>query len=473
MHYILTMPEVTAASLTPAQRDLFSRAKDASDKSNHDYVVNLMTNVLKEVPGFLEGRRLLRANEIVKQRKASSLSKSMASLKITPLSMKGKSALKKSPAEAMQIAEEILVLDPYSTAGNNLLAESAQAMELPELAVLAYETVRDGKPDDVANLKLLALAYVQTGQVDKAQATYQSVLKITPTDGEAIKGQKDASAMSASQQGRWDEGLDYRDSLKNVEESRQLEQSSKVVKSEDAVLEQITLLHAEFEQNNQNLNVAKKIAALYEQINRLEEALQWYGWCNHLANGGDALIEKKINDLTVKQQQIYIQSLEAHLAAATDPAQKAELQAQLDEALASKAGASLQTAKDRVAKYPNDLQLRFELGAALYEAGHYKEAVPELQQALRQPAVRHRAMNMLGKAFWKRNMLDFAQKQFSEAAGELIPMDALKKELIYNLAMILEESGKKDEALAELKKIYEVDYQYRDVAQRVEAAYAK
>jgi tetratricopeptide (TPR) repeat protein len=80
-------------------------------------------------------------------------------------------------------------------------------------------------------------------------------------------------------------------------------------------------------------------------------------------------------------------------------------------------------------------------------------------------------MNMLGKAFWKRNMKDFAQKQFAEAASELIPMDALKKELIYNLGCILEESGKKDEALAEFKKIYEVDYQYRDVAQRVESSY--
>ena len=42
---------------------------------------------------------------------------------------------------------------------------------------------------------------------------------------------------------------------------------------------------------------------------------------------------------------------------------------------------------------------------------------------------------------------------------------------IYSLGVILEEMGKKTEALEEFKKIYEVDSQFRDIAERVEAAY--
>jgi len=61
--------------------------------------------------------------------------------------------------------------------------------------------------------------------------------------------------------------------------------------------------------------------------------------------------------------------------------------------------------------------------------------------------------------------------RFQEADAELKQMDATKKEVLYEMALIFEKLEKKDEALAALKQIYEVDYGYRDVAERVEAAY--
>ncbi len=68
-------------------------------------------------------------------------------------------------------------------------------------------------------------------------------------------------------------------------------------------------------------------------------------------------------------------------------------------------------------------------------------------------------------------MLDMAKKQFETAESELVSMDSLKKEVIYNLAEVIEAMGDKDAALEQFKKIYEVDYNYRDVAGRVESAY--
>jgi hypothetical protein len=50
-------------------------------------------------------------------------------------------------------------------------------------------------------------------------------------------------------------------------------------------------------------------------------------------------------------------------------------------------------------------------------------------------------------------------------------MDNLKKEIVYKLAMVLEKMGKKEEYIESLKQIYEVDYGYLDVAQRVESSY--
>jgi hypothetical protein len=50
-------------------------------------------------------------------------------------------------------------------------------------------------------------------------------------------------------------------------------------------------------------------------------------------------------------------------------------------------------------------------------------------------------------------------------------MDEMKKEVVYNLGLIYERMGDIEKALANMKQIYEVDYGYRDVAQRVESSY--
>ena len=122
-------------------------------------------------------------------------------------------------------------------------------------------------------------------------------------------------------------------------------------------------------------------------------------------------------------------------------------------------------------KYPNDKGLRYELGNALYLTGNYKDAVPELQQSINQPNVRLKALNILGLCYQNRNILDLAIKQFELAKSESLTMDNLKKEIIYNLGLALDQAERKEEALEQFKEIYEVDYHYRDVADRVESAY--
>jgi len=80
-------------------------------------------------------------------------------------------------------------------------------------------------------------------------------------------------------------------------------------------------------------------------------------------------------------------------------------------------------------------------------------------------------MNVLGCCYGELGMLDLAMKQLEEASREIASMDEMKKEIVYNLGLIYERSGDLEKALACMKQIYEVDYGYRDVAQRVESSY--
>jgi tetratricopeptide (TPR) repeat protein len=124
-----------------------------------------------------------------------------------------------------------------------------------------------------------------------------------------------------------------------------------------------------------------------------------------------------------------------------------------------------------VERNPTDLQLRFELGEHLVSAGQYREALPELQRARQHPNARLRAMNLLGRCYHQLGMLDLAMRQFDEAVREILPMDAMKKEIVYNLGLVYEDMGEKGKAIQCMKQIYEADYGFKDVAQRVESSY--
>ena len=82
-------------------------------------------------------------------------------------------------------------------------------------------------------------------------------------------------------------------------------------------------------------------------------------------------------------------------------------------------------------------------------------------------------MNLLGKCYTERGMLDLAANILSAAASELGQMDNVKKDIVYNLGLVYEKMCQEEKSIECMKQIYEVDYGYRDVAQRVEGSYGE
>ncbi len=144
---------------------------------------------------------------------------------------------------------------------------------------------------------------------------------------------------------------------------------------------------------------------------------------------------------------------------------------ELKAAKKNRAEILLDDARKRVERNPTDLQLRFELGEHLVDAGRFREAVPELQRARQNPNARLKAMNLVGRCYGELGMLDLAMKQLEEASRENLSMDAMKKEILYNLGLVYERMGEQEKSLNCMKQIYQADYGYRDVAKRVESSY--
>ena len=149
-----------------------------------------------------------------------------------------------------------------------------------------------------------------------------------------------------------------------------------------------------------------------------------------------------------------------------------EKSAKLEAAKKERSNLLIADARKRLDRNPTDLQLRYELGEQLTIAGEYRDALPELQRARQNPNARLKAMNLLGRCYRELGMLDLAAKQLEDAAAEMVIMDAVKKEIVYNLGLVYERMGDAKKYIDAMKMIYEADYGYRDVAARVESSYS-
>ena len=483
------MATILENELSDQQRALVQKARHANEIRNHGYAIQLMQSVLKQVPGFLDGRKLLRAAALA----AADGKKTGFSLAGTTLGMTAGSTLKKDPFAAMELAEKTLGTDPKSAQGNQLLWEAANKAGLPETAAFALETLVGANPKDTKLLHQLGTHYISMGENDKAVAVYNRIVQINPADLEANKKAKDASASATMKSGRWEEvaqstgSMSFRDLIHKKDEAIALENKSRIVRTGEQIYQQISELYPQFEENQDNVDVARRIATLYEQWfegavasnspdeeteGYLDQAIAYYQHTDGLLTGGDPNIARKCSDLNFRKMERRMKVLEDWLAQA-DPAdpETRPYADELSDLRRQRASSSLEVAKKRVADNPTDLMLRYELGETLIKAGQFTEAIQELQRAKQNPNVRLRAMNLLGQCYVEKNMLDLAVKQFKDAAGETTGMDATKKDILYRLGIVLEKMGKRDEYVECMKQIYEVDYGYLDVAKRVESSY--
>ena len=456
-------------------RKIWLKALQAFELHNYGYVISLVQTVLKETPDFLQGRRVLRQAEIAETKgKRSFLSG------LSPASMKGGSLLKKDPKAAMELAEKSLETDPYNHQANLLLRDAAKAAGYPEVAAFALETLIAANPKDTKILHELGAHYYDNGLPEKAIDIYTKITELNPADLTAVKKGKDAAARASMTSGRWEEVAasggtkDYRDLIKDKEQAISLEQKGRVVKSEEMMDQQLSELLAKYgenEENQQSVDLVRRIAILYEQKGELQSALEWFNYTSTLMNHTDPAVARKASEIELRILDQYIAELETWLEQYGNAESASDVRQQLADAQKRKAETLLSDARRRVERNPTDSLLRFELGEQLLAADHPTEAIPELQQARKNPSVRLRAMNLLGECYTSKNMLDFAVRTYTEACKEMPVMDDLKKEVTYKLGLLFERMGDLKSYLERLKEIYDTDYGYKDVAKRVETSY--
>jgi len=463
------MPEKTLSQVARPLREQFEKGRAALDRHNYDYAIAICTGILEQEPAFFDCRQVLRASQEKKTEghRSGFFKKMISGASSSPMLAKGQFALRSQPLEALKIAEQILNSDFHSASGHKLLADAAMAADLPKTAILSLKILLKDSPKDQELQKDLARACAQAGDVDLAEKMFVELVRLNPGDGKLAEELKDLSARKTMAEGGYDDLADgkgsYRDILKDKDQAVALEQEHRQVKDVDVTKRQIEEYEARLVQDPKNLKLLRSIAELYTQRKEFDRALEAYNRIVATEGQTDPGIQKAIADVTVRKFDHALAGLDA---AAPDYAeQSARIKAERDNFM-------LTECKQRSESYPNDLIIRFELGQLYFQAGKISEAIQEMQKAQNNPNKRIQALSLLGQCFARRNMFDLAAKKLEQALAEKQVFDEEKMEILYALGCVLEKMGKKEEAIEQFKKIYEVDVGFKDVAAKVDAFYA-
>ncbi|HEX2748216.1 MAG TPA: tetratricopeptide repeat protein [Verrucomicrobiales bacterium] len=461
--------DVKESDLPQGYRNTYEKAVAAVKMNNFGYAVELLLAVVKDIPAFLDGRKLLRKSSV------QAFAGKKKFLDTTAVKLrKPQTTLKKDPVAAISEVEDILKEDPLNNPANTVLFEAANAASMPQTAAFALQTALQGKPEDTKLAHKLAEYLLAHDDPERAIQVYEHILKHDHTDGDARKGVTNANARLSMKRQKWDsgEGGNFRELLRNKGDAKRMEDMSRIGATSEQLQEQIDHLAQEYAANQNDINVVRKLADLYERKEEWENSLAYYSWANELS-GGDTALETKVHRLQDKIEELSIRRLTEELDANPDDPDAESKRAQIAELNRARSEKLVTVSRERVERNPTDPQLRFELGTHLFHSGHMREAIPELQRAKNNPHIRHKAMLMLARCYGGAKMYDLALNQLKDAAVEMLVMDGTKKEIVYEMGLMHDAMGKKDDALECFKQIYAVDYNYRDVAARVEGAYGE
>ena len=129
---------------------------------------------------------------------------------------------------------------------------------------------------------------------------------------------------------------------------------------------------------------------------------------------------------------------------------------------------------ERVAKYPTDRGIKFELGAIEFDRGSFEDAMAMFQQCKDESKYRTRATHMLGKCFAHEGWHQEAVGEFREAIEKLDTTERDRELMIrYDLMLSLIDLARDSNSIEEAREAAEIcsaivrkDISYRDIRQK-------
>ena len=472
------MPEQPTAGPVPAptaeQRRIalesFTKAKELAKDGGFDYAIQLLLTCCKLDPGNFHYRQELRRTQ--KAKYGNNLRGSRFAFLSTPrwkaklrVAKRGREYLK-----ALEHGEQVLCRNPWDLGAQMDMAEAFDALTLSDLAVFTLDQARQKYPKDATLNRALARQFEKRGDFQKAMVLWQLVRDTNPTDVEAAHKAKDLAANATIQKGGYEEaaaGTKESPVVGRIE-SRAADKQDKLTREAEPLLKRI-------EADPTEPTLYLQLAAIYRkngQEDRARDVLQ-----RGLGPTGQAFqIQLELMTLELAPVRKNLEYTEARLRTLKDKSTSEDTEDTNEEmneaelaALRSKLLKEINTReidmfRVKADRFPNELIHRIELGHRLLKADRVDEAITELQLARRDERLKWRASLLLGMCFKKRNNWRLAQRNFEEGLASVPDTEeAVKKELLFQLACGAAENGDLPRAIDLGHELANLDFAFKNI----------
>jgi tetratricopeptide (TPR) repeat protein len=445
---------------------LFLRGKEAADSGNYDYAIAIFLDILKKEPEHLKSLRALRGCEMAKFQEGGSSAKVTGMLKGMGSLLGGMTGGK--PEKQVRICEKYLVNDPTNISVLLRLGRAYEKLGYMEAATDTLEFARQRKPDHVGVLRQLADICRVKGDYEKALRCMREIVKLKPNDRNADQDLRRLSAEAHITETRIDKAKDFTEVLRDKDQSAKLEKEQHVARTDGEKDAVIDAAQTAAEANPEDEKAQRNYGDALFNSERFKEAEEVYKKEFGLSKRfparervGDARRRRLIQIERALKQQIQ------------DGDKSSEMIAKYKQACKQRVDFCVKETAFRCQHHPTDLSLAYQLGQYYFERGggdDIQAAIKQFQRAQGGPSLRTQSRLMLARCFRKTPAtLDMARDTLETSVTEAEENTDMWKQLVYELASILEQLDDASGALGWFKKIYAVDAGYKDVSGKVTA----
>jgi len=461
--------ETTDAEQNKAKQ-WFKRARELGDKRQFDYAVEYYVSGLEFWPDAVEeALKALRGCAVARR----STGGKKPGLKDTMT----RSVNDKDARQAFVNALWLFGHDPENYGYQEAIAKNACRLQAVDAAKWAcdvcYSSLENNPKASAKQYSSLARLLEEMG--DKAitredfgyavEALTTSVevvrtwLRKFPKDNNAEVALKEISTKLTIVKGKYQDGDSFRGSIRDADEQRDRHDQKRSVQGEDRLTELIRKAEAEYEENPDQpgkLNQLVDLLCKQEKTEFENRAIALltadYERTDHYA------FKQRADDIRMKQ-----------LGRAVRAASKVGDAEALKKAQIAQLRFELGVFKERTERFPTDQRLKFEYAVRCFRAGQVDEAIPMFQSARSDPKNRSACGLFLGRCFFKKGYHSQAVSTLQQAVAQHeYRDDETAKSLNYWLGRAQEAAGDLAEAQKTYGNLLELDYNYRDVRDRLD-----
>ena len=408
-----------------ASDNFFQKAEQALKKKNFDYAIAMYTQGLAIDPDRLEERRRLRAAQVqsVQNNGGDTTGGKMFKIKnaktLTLIARLGK---QKKYEEQIVELEKILSIAPQYPPALMSQADAFAATNRPDSAVQSYQWVVSIDPNHTEGWKALARLYEEQKDLEKAVECWEKVKSIAPEDAEAGKAIRDLSAAVMMQRTEARKAKSKEDSframLKDEDESEKLQKKAQMIRTSDDAEAAINFKKEEIQDDDQNPRLWRELGALFEKLNRFDEAEDAYKKSKEV-DPGDIYFDQNIAQLNEKRINAKVDA--AKLALQKDPNDEAA-KAAFAAVEVERNDFLLVELERRTVAHPTDFQLKSQFGSLLMKNEQWDKAIEQFQKASKDPKFATISQANIGRCFAQKGIFSVAKKQLEAARRRPCPM---------------------------------------------------